>query len=475
MSILKYFKRVDSKSRPSASVLPDPTGSLSSSISPGAIALANERVADVIDASADSKKGSRGPYQTLTSAQKLLVARRAVEYGTTAAMKFFTKKYPELLKETSVRWLKNLYQEYLRVNSDVPSEKEFEEFSSKKNRRLLKIGEELDKQVREYVTYMRSTGTAVNTAVVMSCAEGILMHEDASMLSRVDLNKGWAQYLLHRMGFVKRKATTKAKVTVENFAELKSDYLLEIKNVIAMDEIPAELVINFDQTGLNIVPTSDWTMEAEGSKRVEVIGKDDKRQLTAVLAGTLDGDFLSSQIIYQGTTPRCLPKYDFPKNWHITYSANHWSNEETMTEYVDNVLNPYIAEKRRSLNLSKDYPALAIFDNFKAQCTSAFLTQLDHNNINVVLVPPNCTDRLQPLDVSVNKAVKNQLRAEFQHWHARQVCQQRREGQKKPIDLKMSAVKPLSASWIVSACSYVKNNPEIIINGFKESGIASCI
>ena len=72
----------------------------------------------------------------------------------------------------------------------------------------MKIGENLDKQVMEYVSYMRSTGTAVNTVVVMSCAEGTLMHEDASMLSRVDLNKGWARYLLHRMGFVKRKATT---------------------------------------------------------------------------------------------------------------------------------------------------------------------------------------------------------------------------------------------------------------------------
>ena len=68
------------------------------------------------------------------------------------------------------------------------------------------------------------------------------------------------------MGFVKRKATTKAKVSVENFAELRSDYLLKIKNVTATDEIPGELVINFDQTALNIVPTSNWTMEAEGSK-----------------------------------------------------------------------------------------------------------------------------------------------------------------------------------------------------------------
>ena len=116
------------------------------------------------------------------------------------------------------------------------------------------------------------------------------------------------------MSFVKHKATAKAKVTVENFAELRSDYLLEIKNVIVMDEISTELVINFDQMSLNIVPTSDWTIEAEGSKRVEGIGKDDKRQLTAVLAGTLHRDFLPSQIIYQGTTPRCLPKYEFPKN-----------------------------------------------------------------------------------------------------------------------------------------------------------------
>ena len=122
-----------------------------------------------------------------------------------------------------------------------------------------------------------------------------------------------------------------------------------------------------------------------------------------------------------------------------------------------------------------DRPTLVIFDNFKTQCTPAVLTQLDQNNINVVLVPPNCTDRLQPLDVSVNKAVKNRLRAEFQAWYARQVFHQRQEGQAKIIDLKMSAVKPLSAAWIESACNYVKNKPEIVINGFKEAGITSCI
>ena len=95
--------------------------------------------------------------------------------------------------------------------------------------------------MREYIAYLRSTSTSINTSVVI---EGILRYEHADLLSRVGLNKGWAQYLLQNMGYVKRKATTKVKVTVENFAELKADYLLEIKQVIAMDEILAELIIN---------------------------------------------------------------------------------------------------------------------------------------------------------------------------------------------------------------------------------------
>ena len=88
------------------------------------------------------------------------------------------------------------------------------------------IGEDLDKQVRDYVGYIRSTRAVVNTAVVIASAEGILMYKDPGLLSRINLTKGWAKYLLHRMGFVRRKATSKAKVIVENFEELKEEFLL---------------------------------------------------------------------------------------------------------------------------------------------------------------------------------------------------------------------------------------------------------
>ena len=62
-----------------------------------------------------------------------------------------------------------------------------------------------------------------------------------------------------------------------------------------MDEVPPELVINWDQTGIHYVPVSSWTMEKEGSKRIEIVVIDDKSQLTAVFAGSL---FLPPQLVY---------------------------------------------------------------------------------------------------------------------------------------------------------------------------------
>ena len=42
-----------------------------------------------------------------------------------------------------------------------------------------------------------------------------------------------------------------------------------------MDEIPGELIINWDQTVVNYILVSSWTVESEGTKKVEIIAKDD--------------------------------------------------------------------------------------------------------------------------------------------------------------------------------------------------------
>ena len=78
-----------------------------------------------------------------------------------------------------------------------------------------------------------------------------------------------------------------------------------------------------------------------------------------------------------------------------------------MREYVEMIIILYVDDKRKDLKLVDDHPMLVIFDSFKAQCTSSLLKLVDSHNINVTLIPPNCTDQLQPMDLSISKLAKN--------------------------------------------------------------------
>ena len=159
-------------------------------------------------------------------------------------------------------------------------------------------------------------------------------------------------------------------------------------------------------------------MEREGLKRVEIAGIEDKRQITAVFSGAMSGTFLPVQLIYQGKTPKCLPSVGFPSDWNVIFTENHRSNESTMLLYLEKILFPYIESTRQKLGLDGNQFALVIFDRFTAQCTERILSLLEDHHVHVAIVPANCTDRLQPLDVSVNKAAKDFLLRKFQDWYS---------------------------------------------------------
>ena len=112
-----------------------------------------------------------------------------------------------------------------------------------------------------------------------------------------------------------------------------------------------------------------------------------------------------------------------------------------------------------------------IFDRFKAQCTATVLDVL-RDNIFIALVPANCTDRPQPLDVSVNESVKEFLRGQFYKWYAGEVCSQLHQCDNvQAVDLSLSVVKPLGAIWLIYLFDYLHTHPEIARNGFRKAGL----
>ena len=318
------------------------------------------------------------------------------------------------MRESTVRTWMNQYRSQLKFKKQSGSEVSVKSLDNKKRGRPFLLGEELDRQVQAYIKCLRENGAVINTQIVMAVAEGIVKSHDSNLLKvngdHITCSKSWAKSLLSRLGYVKRRASTKMKVLPSDFEACKIQCLFDVKCIIDLEEIPKDLVINWDHTGIHYVPVGSWTMAKEGSKRVEITGIEDKRQITAVFAGTTSGKFLPPQVIYAGKTPRCLPSVEFPKDWDITYTPNHWANEATTERYIQKILLPYIEKKKAELSLDSNQPALVIFDRFKGQCTENILAILEKSNVHIAVVPPNCTDRLQPLDVSVNKSVKEHLR-----------------------------------------------------------------
>lgn len=479
MTLRHYFKPVDR----TPDGLPDPRGPLSARIPVSAIAAANDAVRDAI--SEEKKNRHRGKYLIYTPKVRLEIAKYATNHGIASAARVFSHRLKKKVSESTVRSMRNAYREELRKRSE--DDDEMPDFPAKKRGRHVLLGDELDKTVQLYLRKTREGGGAVSTRSVVAAARAIVLTMNRSLLKEfggpIVLNRSWGRSLLKRMDFVQRRATTsKSKFSVENFAEVKKAFLDEVVAIVTMEEVPAELILNWDQTGIRLVPSSSWTMDKRGTRRVEMVGVNDKRQITAVFCGNLLGDFLPVQVIYKGKTPRCHPSYSFPSGWNITHSPKHWSTEQTMLEYIDCIIVPYVEAIRNDLD-DKQAAALVIIDNFRGQVTDAVKGLLESHGIHMCLLPANTTDRLQPMDVAVNKPAKDFIKGRFEEWYTEQVVKQLNgknmedleRAEIDPINLSMPVIKNIGAKWIAEMAEYISNNPQFIVNGFNRSGITGAV
>ncbi|KAH9906582.1 uncharacterized protein B0H18DRAFT_839458, partial [Fomitopsis serialis] len=111
-----------------------------------------------------------------------------------------------------------------------------------------------------------------------------------------------------------------------------------------------------DQLGNYVLPGNTVTYHDKGARQVDVVGKEEKRAYSLLVASTPAGDFLPFQQIWAGASTRVLPAHTAPgmqealdasHGFDFTFAASnkktsHFSTLKTMQEWTERILDPYI-------------------------------------------------------------------------------------------------------------------------------------
>ena len=254
MALCRYFKPLD------AGTVPDPSRPLSAHVSPGAI-----KDAEAVRYVSQGSSKLRGKYAKLTPEQKASIGEYASLHGNQAAIHRFSKQLGVEMKPTSVQTWKGKYLAEIsrKRKAGETSDLSVKSLPVKKRGRPLLLGEELDTQVKHYIQAVREGGGVINTAITMAAATAIVRKADRNQLAEnsgpITVTSNWAKSLLYRMNFVKRRGSSTAKMSVANFEAVEEQFVFDVNAVVEMEDIPPELVFNWDQTGISIVPgSSEW-------------------------------------------------------------------------------------------------------------------------------------------------------------------------------------------------------------------------
>ena len=203
---------------------------------------------------------------------------------------------------------------------------------------------ELDDKLVGFHKAVRIKGGVVIIHVVRATAQALIASNPAfsQQFARFEMSRSWVQSVYRRMGLTRRAGTTsKPPIPQGIYNECQWDFLSNIQHKVELHSIPAQLVLNSDQTPSSYVSVGKLTMATKGAKSVPIKGLTDKKNITLTFTITFSGEFLPLQVIYGGKTNACHPQgFVFPKGFSISHNPSHWSNEQETLRLINEIVNP---------------------------------------------------------------------------------------------------------------------------------------
>lgn len=243
-------------------------------------------------------------YKSFDTETKLRVSSYAILYGISAALKKYEFSGYGIKRSTLVSWVTAA-----RETKKKSKELVLKDFADRRGKATLL--QKYEKEVVAVLKAKQAAGGDINAVVVGGVIKYVLQKKCPAWLicngGHIDPNaSGLYNGVMHRMGYVQRCKVTKHRANAHNFRFVAARFLLRLHLEEQNNDLVPELIVNADETGIRIIPGSKYTMAKKGSKCVKGITFKDKREITAMCAGSKNGTALDLQCIYKGFYTLCI-------------------------------------------------------------------------------------------------------------------------------------------------------------------------
>lgn len=193
-----------------------------------------------------------------------------------------------------------------------------------------------------------------------------------------------------------------------------------IKDTIPSVNMPGRdkrFIINMDQTPVFFSMSPKTTLNERGARSVNVrASTGSTMRITAAVGVTAAGGTLPLMIVYKGKpTGRIARDFTdatkgYPAGCFYVCQDSAWMDESVMLQWVNVVLKPYVE------TAPPDVVPLLFLDSYKCHLMTTVVSKIQDLGVEVNHIPGGCTGLTQPVDVGINKPLKNRIRHKWEDY-----------------------------------------------------------
>jgi hypothetical protein len=238
-------------------------------------------------------------------------------------------------------------------------------------------------------------------------------------------------------------------------------FVSTIQDMREQNAYPLELIINFDETPVFFDSIPNYSYVERGIRRVEVkTASLQKKRVTLGLGISAAGHKLRPMMIFKGEG-NSFKKLSNSQSILLRKNQSAWMTEALFRDWIRNELKFYLDRQRRLLK-QPNAKALLLIDRFSGHISKEINDLGSELNMDISYIPAGTTCVLQPLDLRVNRKVKEILKNQWLDWYV-------------TIDLTLSKLeiptRQMIYDWFMA--SWNSLSPKEVITAFLESGLTN--